>query len=64
MKVFTLLLSLMRDEEGTTTVEWIVVVSVAVLIAAAAVKAVADKGQVEGTDIEDGINDVFGAMLP
>lgn len=55
---------LIGDERGTTTLEWITVATLIILIAAAAVKRVVVKGEMEGMDIERGINNAFGAMLP
>lgn len=51
---------LIRDEEGTTTVEWIVVGTLAVLIVGAACKLIADKGTVEAHDLNTG----WDALLP
>jgi len=48
------LLHLIRDEEGTTTVEWIVVGSIAVLVVGVAAKALADKAAAEETATETG----------
>jgi len=48
------LLHLIRDEEGTTTVEWIVVGSIAVLVVGVAAKAMADKAAAEETSLESG----------
>jgi len=55
---------LMGDDRGTTTVEWLVVSSIAILVAALAARALADRGRTEGTRIETEINNAFSAMLP
>ena len=54
----------MGDDRGTTTVEWLVVSSIAILVAALAARALADRGRTEGTRIETEINNAFSAMLP
>ena len=48
------LLHLIRDEEGTATVEWIVVGSIAVLVVGVAAKAMADKAAAEEASLESG----------
>ena len=56
--MFASLLNLIRDDERTTTVEWIVVGTLAVLIVGAACKIIADKGTTEAADLSSGWDDL------
>ena len=60
IEMFKRLRDLVRDEGGTTTVEWIVVGTIAVLVVGLACKALADKASAEEGDLEIG----WDALLP
>lgn len=52
--MFKHLLNLIRDDGGTTTVEWIVVGGIAVLVVGVAAKSMADKAASEEVLLEAG----------
>ena len=58
------LVNFSRDDRGVTTVEWIVVTGIAVLITAAAARALVDKGGEEAVEIETGVDEMFEFLLP
>jgi len=56
--------SFISDDRGVTTVEWVVMTGIVVLIIAAAARALVDKGQTEAGEIETQTDAIFGQLLP
>ena len=56
--------SFIRDDRGVTTVEWVVMTGIVVLIIAAAARTLVDKGQTEAGEIETQTDTIFGQLLP
>jgi len=56
--------SFISDDRGVTTVEWVVMTGIVVLIIAAAARTLVDKGQTEAGEIETQTDAVFDQLLP